>query len=125
MMTNIVAAQEEALGSDPAAIQRTAPGTTLPDTLEWDYDPNVLWYRLWAGDDPYVGRGIHPGAQGWLAAQDICDVTTCTLDVSAFDFTPGDYEWWMEALGEKGSKSFSSPSPWGEGNRVRAFQTAS
>jgi subtilisin family serine protease len=78
---------------------RTAPTnpTSNPDALVWERDPGVMWYQVWMGD-PLTPTTI---VSDWYDASEICDATTCTLDIPGV-LPAGDYQWWMQAWGPGG-----------------------
>jgi len=69
-----------------------------PDQIEWQRDPNVLWYRVW------LGTADHSTVvyTGWVNATENCDASTCTLAVDSADFTDGDYNMWVQLWGPDG-----------------------
>lgn len=68
---------------------------SAPNVIQWQRDPNALWYHLWLGTEDYITQLV----DRWINAADACNESTCTLDVSGLPFSAGGYEIWTEVWG--------------------------
>lgn len=89
----------------PTTVNVTSPqsGVTLttgPTQITWDYDPDVLWYRVWLGNAAYTFKIEYR----WVDASEDCDINTltCTLDLTGKVFPTALYEMYFQVWGPGG-----------------------
>ncbi len=85
----------------PETVNRRAP-TAPYQNITWARDPKALWYQLWTGTVNPVSTIDY----GWYEADEICTVTLCTLPMDSA-IPSGDYQWWMEAWGPGGYRTWT------------------
>lgn len=66
--------------------------------LQWQAEPNALWYQIWAGPADYSDTVI----VNWYDARNVCENSGVCSIVVPRTFQPGDQEFWLQAWNPRG-----------------------
>jgi CubicO group peptidase (beta-lactamase class C family) len=88
----------------PGLSNVTPNGTvnTAPTEVTWDTDPNVMWMHIWLGQVSGPDGSPYTAFYGWVDMTNICNATTCTLDLNGDSLPDGEYQMWVEMWGPDG-----------------------
>ncbi|GAB4527242.1 MAG: hypothetical protein OHK0046_44860 [Anaerolineae bacterium] len=66
--------------------------------VEWNRNPNALWYQLWIGPADYSDTILLQ----WIDASDTCNATICAGTLTGSALPAGSYEFWIQAWNPAG-----------------------
>ncbi|GAB4527249.1 MAG: hypothetical protein OHK0046_44880 [Anaerolineae bacterium] len=82
----------------PGEVTGTAPTDNVSGaiTLQWQANPNALWYQVWAGSADYSDTSYLQ----WLNGSDVCAGEVCEVNIGTL--AANDYEFWIQAWNPSG-----------------------
>ncbi|GAB4513136.1 MAG: hypothetical protein OHK0046_13610 [Anaerolineae bacterium] len=87
----------------PGVTTGTAPTGDVSGTitLQWNVNPNALWYQVWAGPADYSDTAYLQ----WVNGAEVCSGGMCSVNLGVLD--AGDYEFWLQAWNPAGQTDWA------------------
>ncbi|GAB4527245.1 MAG: hypothetical protein OHK0046_44870 [Anaerolineae bacterium] len=87
----------------PGTTTGTAPTGNVSGsiTLQWNANPNALWYQVWAGPADYSDTSYLQ----WLNGSEVCAGGVCEVNIGTL--AANDYEFWLQAWNPAGQTDWA------------------